>query len=181
MTTEQQFCQQFMEKPLDFLANELGDLLTSKKLRLTTAESCTGGLLGSTLCAAKDTPSFFGSGFITFTDEAKMTLLNVNPETLAKHTAVSKATVEEMAAGAVRVSGEDIGIAVSGYGGPDGGEDGTPAGSVWFGWALPGNNVYTSLQHFEGDCTEVLAQAVKYAIVMLLFRLGYSPDSHTEQ
>ncbi|WAH53930.1 2-oxo-tetronate isomerase [Pseudescherichia vulneris] len=181
MTTEQQFCQQFMEKPLDFLANELGDLLTSKKLRLTTAESCTGGLLGSTLCAAKDTPSFFGSGFITFTDEAKMTLLNVNPETLAKHTAVSKATVEEMVAGAVRVSGEDVGIAVSGYGGPDGGEDGTPAGSVWFGWALPGNKVESALQHFEGDCTEVLAQAVKYAIVALLFKLGYSSDGGAEQ
>ncbi|MDF2778691.1 MAG: ydeJ, partial [Enterobacteriaceae bacterium] len=51
-----------------------------------------------------------------------MTLLNVNPETLAKHTAVSKATVEEMATGAVNVSGEDIGISISGYGGPDGGE-----------------------------------------------------------
>jgi len=55
------------------------------------------------------------------------------------------------------------------------------AGSVWFGWALPGNKVDSALQHFEGDCTEVLAQAVKYAIVALLFKLGYSSDGRAEQ
>ena len=62
-----------MTTPALSIANELGRLLTEKKLRLTTAESCTGGLVASALCAADDTPSFYGSGFITYTDDAKIT------------------------------------------------------------------------------------------------------------
>lgn len=56
---------------VDSLTKKLGDLLVNQKLRLTTAESCTGGKLASALCAAEDTPSFYGVGYVTFTDEAK--------------------------------------------------------------------------------------------------------------
>lgn len=76
---------------VDSLTKKLGDLLVNQKLRLTTAESCTGGKLASALCAAEDTPSFYGVGYVTFTDEAKAKILRVQRHSLAEHTAVSEA------------------------------------------------------------------------------------------
>ncbi len=71
---------------VDSLTKKLGDLLVNQKLRLTTAESCTGGKLASALCAAEDTPSFYGVGYVTFTDEAKAKILRVQRHSLAEHT-----------------------------------------------------------------------------------------------
>nr|WP_318382428.1 2-oxo-tetronate isomerase [uncultured Enterobacter sp.] len=169
--TEHQFCLKFRDKPVDFLANALGERLIQQHLRLTTAESCTGGQLASTLCAAKNTPDFFGYGFITFTDAAKINVLKVPRETIARHTAVSQQTVEAMARGAISASGEALSVAISGYAGPDGGEDGTPAGTVWFAWYFGEDEVRTRCRQFTGDCTEVIDQAIRYAIAMLICRL----------
>lgn len=153
------------------LANRLGDVLVEKKLRVTVAESCTGGQIATSLCAASSTPEFFGCGFVTFTDEAKMTLLGVDPDTLARCTAVSQQTATEMAEGARNVSHEPVSIAVTGYAGPDGGDDGTPAGTVWFGWGLPGQHPLTVQRLFKGDSKEVLDQAVKFALAQLILLL----------
>ncbi|NIY46874.1 2-oxo-tetronate isomerase [Cedecea colo] len=150
------------------VANELGKLLIEKKLFLTTAESCTGGHVASTLCAADDTPTFYGTGFVTFNDEAKKTVLNVSPETLDKYTAVSSQTVSEMSTGALRCASADVSLAVSGYAGPEGGEDGTPAGTVWFAWQLPEAKIYTRSAHFNGDCESVIVQATDYALAEML-------------
>ncbi|EBD1257661.1 2-oxo-tetronate isomerase [Salmonella enterica] len=152
------------------LTKKLGDFLVSQKLRLTTAESCTGGKLASALCAAEDTPSFYGVGYITFTDDAKAKILHVQRNSLAKHTAVSEAVVTEMAQGAKDQAAVDISIAISGYGGPEGGEDGTPAGTVWFAWNIS-NTTFTTQQHFTGDCQEVLEKCVRFALAELLFLL----------
>lgn len=102
---------------VDSLTKKLGDLLVNQKLRLTTAESCTGGKLASALCAAEDTPSFYGVGYVTFTDEAKAKILRVQRHSLAEHTAVSEAVVTEMAQGAKDQAEVNISIAISGYGG----------------------------------------------------------------
>lgn len=67
---------------IDSLTKKLGHLLVNQKLRLTTAESCTGGKLASALCAAEDTPSFYGVGYVTFTDEAKAKILRVQRHSL---------------------------------------------------------------------------------------------------
>ncbi|MGK9174362.1 2-oxo-tetronate isomerase [Yokenella regensburgei] len=150
------------------IARELGRVLTKKNLQLTTAESCTGGLIASSLCAAGDTPEYYGSGFITYTNEAKIAVLEVSYETIATWTAVSEQTVKEMAAGAQRRSGANVSLAVSGYAGPDGGEDGTPAGTVWFAWQLPDNKVHTQLKHFEGDSESVVKAAAAWAMSALI-------------
>jgi competence/damage-inducible protein CinA C-terminal domain len=152
---------------IDTLTNALGTLLTERGLRLTTAESCTGGKLASALCASSDTPEFYGVGFITFTNEAKSLILGVQKSTLDIHTAVSEAVVAEMAVGAQKHARVDVSIAVSGYGGPEGGEDGTPPGTVWFALAIH-DTVYTVMQHFVGECEEVLDQAVRFAVAQLL-------------
>ncbi|WP_436858575.1 2-oxo-tetronate isomerase [Citrobacter tructae] len=149
------------------LTNRLGRWLVNHHMRLTTAESCTGGKLASALCAADDTPEFYGVGFVTFTDEAKQRILGVEKSTLEKYTAVSEAVVHEMANGALKNADVDISVAISGYGGPEGGEDGTPAGTVWFAWNIRGS-VSTSVQHFDGDCDAVLSQSVRFALAQLL-------------
>lgn len=166
-----------MSKPSASVANELGSLLIERKLYLTTAESCTGGHIASALCAVKDTPTFYGTGFVTFNDNAKKTVLAVNPETISKYTAVSAQTVTEMAAGALLRSCADVSIAVSGYAGPEGGEDGTPAGTVWFAWQLPESKTYVKSVHFKGDCQSVIMQATDYALAGMLMLLGQSNPS----
>ncbi|WES67237.1 2-oxo-tetronate isomerase [Superficieibacter sp. HKU1] len=150
------------------IADRLGSLLTQKNLRLTTAESCTGGQIATTLCAAKDTPDFYGCGFVTFTDEAKSRLLHVHPRTLAEYTAVSRQTVEEMARGAREVSGEPLSVAVSGYAGPDDGPDGTPAGVVWFAWSVLEQPVISESRQFSGEPEDVIKQAVQFALARVL-------------
>jgi len=153
---------------IEQLTDRLGSVLTQKNLRLTTAESCTGGQIATTLCAAKDTPDFYGCGFVTFTDEAKITLLHVNSRTLAEHTAVSYQAVEEMALGAREVSGEPLSVAVSGYAGPDDGPDGTPAGFIWFAWSVLDRPVISESRQFSGEPKEVINQAVNVALARVL-------------
>ncbi|ECG8588818.1 2-oxo-tetronate isomerase [Salmonella enterica subsp. salamae] len=155
---------------VDSLTQKLGDFLVNHQLRLTTAESCTGGKLASALCAAEDTPSFYGVGYITFTDEAKAKILHVQRSSLETHTAVSEAVVSEMAQGARALAEVDLSIAISGYGGPEGGEDGTPAGTVWFAWNI-NDSTFTTRQHFSGDCEQVLDQCVRFALAELYFLL----------
>lgn len=161
-----------MYKPEFEIADKLGRLLIERKLLLTTAESCTGGKIASALCAAKDTPLFYGAGFVTFNDDAKKTVLSVSPATLRRYTAVSRHVVTEMAQGAIEHSGADVSIAVSGYAGPEGGEDGTPPGTVWFGWHISAAGTCVKKVHFEGDCQSVIEQATDYALAGLLMLLA---------
>lgn len=139
---------------------------------LTTAESCTGGNLASALCAEEDTASFFSTGVVTFSDEAKHKVLGVSNATLDKYSAVSKQTVSEMAEGALALADADVSIAISGYAGPDGGDDGTPVGTVWFAWGFRGE-VNTAVQHFSGECEDVIEKAVRYALSELLRRIPH--------
>ena len=154
------------------LTRQVSTVLIDLGWLLTTAESCTGGNLASALCAEKDTASFFGTGVVTFNNEAKHKVLGVNNATLEKYTAVSSQTVGEMAQGALELADADISIAISGYAGPDGGEDGTPAGTVWFGWSFRGE-VTTAVQHFTGECEDVIEKAVRYALSELLRQIPH--------
>lgn len=153
-----------MDKELLSAAEELGKALLQVGAKVAAAESCTSGLVSSALGAASDSSSYFTSGFVTYTNSAKHRILHVNEKTLEVHTAVSEATAREMATGAKEVSGESASIAVTGYAGPDGGEDGTPAGTVWFGWGLPKGTVVSLQRHFEGNCEEVVKQAALFAL-----------------
>lgn len=125
---------------IENLTSALSQRLIADQLRLTTAESCTGGKLASALCAAEDTPKFYGAGFVTFTDQAKMKILSVSQQSLERYSAVSEKVAAEMATGAIERADADVSIAITGYGGPEGGEDGTPAGTVWFAWHIKGQS-----------------------------------------
>lgn len=157
-----------MPTPALSIANELGRVLTEKHLQLATAESCTGGQIATTLCAADNASAFYGCGFVTCTDQAKIRLLAVNSETITACTAVSEQVVTEMATGAMQHSGADVSLAVNGYAGPEGGSDGAPVGTVWFAWAVSDDEMHTRVKQFEGDSEAIIKQATNYALGALI-------------
>lgn len=152
---------------IENLTSALSQRLIADQLRLTTAESCTGGKLASALCAAEDTPKFYGAGFVTFTDQAKMKILSVSQQSLERYSAVSEKVAAEMATGAIERADADVSIAITGYGGPEGGEDGTPAVPSGLRGILKARTTLRFM-HFAGDCETVLALAVRFALAQLL-------------
>lgn len=102
------------------------------KCRVVTAESCTGGWIAKVFTDVAGSSRWFECGYVTYSNEAKVRDLGVSARTLEEHGAVSEATVREMARGALRVSGAEVSVAVSGVAGPDGGSAEKPVGTVWF-------------------------------------------------
>jgi nicotinamide-nucleotide amidase len=121
------------------MMNELSELVArvarwalGAKYRIVTAESCTGGWIAKVFTDAAGSSRWFECGYVTYSNEAKARDLGVSWRTLKEHGAVSEPTVREMAAGALRATGADVSIAVSGIAGPDGGSAEKPVGTVWF-------------------------------------------------
>ncbi|MEM6159347.1 nicotinamide-nucleotide amidohydrolase family protein [Erwinia sp. P6884] len=152
-----------MNKALQEAAQALGEVLKAKGIKVVTAESCTAGLIGTALGAASGSGAFFTTALVTYTDKAKHRVLQVSETTLREQSAVSEAAVREMVAGAKALTGEAVCLAISGYAGPDGGEDGTPAGTIWFGWGLP-DRVESLVRHFEGDSETVINDAALFSL-----------------
>lgn len=154
-------------KTCNELTKRVAKTLIDRGLTLTTAESCTGGNLAAALCAQADTAEFYDIGVITFSDRAKQKMLGVRASTLEKYSAVSEQTVSEMSVGIREQAETDISIAISGYAGPEGGEDGTPAGTVWFAWNFRGR-IKTKREYFSGDCQDVIEKAVRFSLAVLV-------------
>lgn len=108
----------------------VGQLLTSKGLMLTTAESCTGGMIGSRITDVAGSSAYYSGGIVAYSNDLKQRLLGVDVKTLEKFGAVSEETAREMAAGALRAGGADIAVATTGIAGPDGGSEAKPVGTV---------------------------------------------------
>jgi nicotinamide-nucleotide amidase len=148
-------------------ARRLGSALRARGLRVTTAESCTGGWIAKAITDVAGSSQWFDEGYVTYSNASKRRLLRVKARTLAVHGAVSEETVREMARGALVVSGAKLAVAVSGVAGPDGGTPGRPVGTVWFCWAIRrGRQVRlrTSLKRFRGDRDAVRRKTVLAAL-----------------
>jgi nicotinamide-nucleotide amidase len=153
------------------LSERVGRKLRAAGQRLATAESCTGGWVAKALTDIPGSSQWFECGFVTYSNAAKMRDVGVLARTLADHGAVSEATVREMAAGALRVSGADIAVAISGIAGPDGGTAAKPVGTVWFGAASrQGDSISVSceMQLFPGDRELVRRRSVERALQLVL-------------
>ena len=114
-------------------------VMKEKNLTLSTAESCTGGMIGATVTAVAGASSVYMGSAVTYSNEMKTRLLGVSPQTLAEHGAVSPQTAFEMAQGACRNLETDAAIAVTGIAGPDGGTAEKPVGLVYVGISFRGN------------------------------------------
>ncbi len=115
----------------------VGQMLTAAGLTIATAESCTGGLLASRLTDVAGSSAYLLGGIVAYSNEAKAKLLGVQRRTLASHGAVSSQVALEMARGARRVLGVDIGVSVTGIAGPAGGTAEKPVGLVYIALAAP--------------------------------------------
>lgn len=141
--------------------------LTRQNLTITTAESCTGGLIAATLINVAGASMVLMEGYITYSNESKERILSVRRETLQKYGAVSRQVAEQMAEGAAKVAGADAVLAATGIAGPDGGTEEKPVGLVYIGCYFKGRTVVQE-NLFRGNREEVRRQTVEAALALLL-------------
>src|SRR5258707_5521738 len=127
-----------MDQDLIEEARALIELCRRKKLRIATAESCTGGLGAATLTEVAGSSDVFERGFVTYSNDAKEAMLHVPTATLLRHGAVSRETAEAMAEGALARAPVDLAVSITGIAGPGGATAGKPVGLVHFGAASRG-------------------------------------------
>ena len=148
------------------VAEKLVALLKARGLTCATAESCTGGGVGSAITAVAGSSAVFAGGVISYSNEVKRDVLGVSADILQNVGAVSSETAAQMAEGARRLLKTDLAVSLTGIAGPDGGSDEKPVGLVWFGLATAGG-VRTEKAIFRGDRARVREQAVIHALGML--------------
>jgi PncC family amidohydrolase len=145
----------------------IGKLLRERGLKLSVAESCTGGLLCDRITDVPGSSDYFIGAFVSYAYEAKVQSLGVSWDTLKAYGAVSCETVLEMARGARRALDTDIGIAVSGIAGPGGGMPEKPVGLTWIGLSAP-DGEWARVFTWQGDRLQNKAQSAE-AVLQLLF------------
>ena len=164
--------EQMIDKPTQIdkndthdLARELGHILQEKSLTITTAESCTGGLVAGAITDIAGSSAWFERSVVTYSNEAKHNLLEVPHSIFEEHGAVSENCVLAMAKGAVKKADADVAVSVSGIAGPGGQTADKPVGTVWIGWALPAAKMQEAQRfQFSGDRCEIRQQAVFEAL-----------------
>lgn len=143
-------------------------LATQAKRKIAVAESCTGGMLAAALTDLPGSSAIFERGFVTYSNAAKIELLGVSADTLARHGAVSEPVAKAMARGALDRSGGDIALSITGIAGP-GGSDHKPEGRVCFGLALSGGAVTSETIEFGAKGRDAVRIAARdYAMGILL-------------
>jgi nicotinamide-nucleotide amidase len=154
------------------LAGRAGRALLGRGWRVATAESCTAGWVAKALTDVAGSSRWVECGYVVYSNAAKLRDLKVAPATLERHGAVSEATVRAMARGAVRHTGADLAVAISGIAGPDGGTPDKPVGTVWFAIAGRQRGVRASAtrKRFRGDREAVRRRSVAFALRLILQR-----------
>lgn len=174
--SSQPWDRQGVEKQQELLhetAQKLLDALKCRGLHISMAESCTGGMLASALIDLSGASDVFEEGYVTYSNRVKQKLLGVRQDTLDRYTVVSSQTAAEMAEGVHARTEADLTVSVTGYAGPEDGEDGTPAGTVYIGtWY--GGEVQTRYFRFDGDRNSCRRQAAQAAALFALERLEQS-------
>ena len=150
------------------LAEKVIRVYTHENRKIVTAESCTGGLIAGVLTAIPGASAVLERGFVTYSNEAKIEALGVDPLALEQCGAVSAQVAAQMATGALDFSHADVAISSTGIAGPDGASAQKPVGLVYFGLATESGTVMHYQCHFTGDREIIRTQAVKEALSLLL-------------
>ncbi|HOO50564.1 MAG TPA: CinA family protein [Alphaproteobacteria bacterium] len=157
---------------LSDLVKTLSDVLRTKQLKLATAESCTGGLISMLITDLAGSSDILDRGFVTYSNQSKIDMLDVSPLTIDQHGAVSKETAEEMAKGALLHSQADITVAVTGIAGPGGGSEEKPVGLVYIAFARRNGESFAAKNIFTGDRSAVRYATAKTALETVLNKIG---------
>lgn len=154
---------------------ELAALLQQHGYTVTTAESCTGGLVAAEITSVAGSSAFFKTGVVSYSNDTKRRVLDVAARTLADHGAVSEEVVTQMAEGARKRDNADVSIAISGVAGPDGGTAEKPVGMVWISWSVLVQNrheIDAECFNFKGNRKAVRESAVEAALRGTIARLA---------
>jgi nicotinamide-nucleotide amidase len=141
----------------------VGELLRKKALSLSVAESCTGGHIGNLLTNVSGSSNYFMGGMVVYSNESKVDLLGVSPETLEKYGAVSDKTVREMTEGVRKRMNTDIGLAVTGIAGPEGGSEEKPVGTVYIGLSVA-HDTFSGKYRFWGTRNQIKLNTAMMAL-----------------
>jgi len=155
------------------LAKRVGGRLLGQRRRVATAESCTGGWIAKALTDIPGSSQWFGEGFVTYSNDAKVRRLKVPRSVLERNGAVSEPVAIAMAKGALFRADADVSVAVTGIAGPDGAVPGKPVGTVWLCWAARRGariHVFAERKNFRGDREAVRRKTVERALRGLLRR-----------
>lgn len=157
-----------LEKSLE---ESVVELLAQKKMTVTTAESCTGGLIAGTLVNVAGASDVLNEGYVTYSNDAKERLVGAKHETLEEYGAVSEQTAREMAEGAAKAAGADAALSATGIAGPGGGTEEKPVGLVYIGCYVNGETTVKECR-FEGSRMENRLHTVETALQLLLRQLS---------
>lgn len=155
---------------MESLANTVVELLKEAHMTMTTVESCTGGLLSSTLVDVPGVSEVLNQAYVTYANEAKEALVGVRKETLEAYGAVSEQTAREMAEGGAAAAGAQAALSVTGIAGPEGGTAQKPVGLVYIGCFLEDSTVVEK-HIFQGSRRQVREQSAAAALTLLKKRL----------
>lgn len=144
---------------------KLSELLKAKHLTISSAESCTGGMIAHTLTLRSGSSEYFKGAVVSYCNEVKMNVLGVNKATIDRYTVVSREVAEEMATGVKSLMATDVSVSTTGIAGPSGAMDGKPVGTVCICAASKERCVSRCIL-FSGDRASVIAQASEMAMLM---------------
>lgn len=150
---------------------KLVEKLIEKNLKITMAESCTGGLLASKIVNVPNASKVFDMSFVTYSNESKMELLGVEKSAIEMNGVVSEVVAQEMAVGACKKANANVAVGISGIAGPTGGTKEKPIGTVCFGFKIC-DETYSCKKLFKGNREEVRNQSAEFAIDFLIEKLN---------
>lgn len=165
---KEQFSEYFFESETGKLEDALHHLFINKKLTLSVAESCTGGNVAERLTKIPGSSQYFQGAIVAYSNELKFSLLDVNPNTVKGHGAVSHETVKEMVIGLLKKTKSDFGIAVTGVAGPSGGTLEKPVGTVWFALKCFNDEPIVWKEFYHGNREMIIEFATNAVLSSLL-------------
>jgi nicotinamide-nucleotide amidase len=148
-------------------ATELVATLVKKAQLVTTAESCTGGMVAAAITDIAGSSAFFDRGFVTYSNQAKTQMLGVPEKLIMAHGAVSEAVAKAMAQGALKNSSATLAVSITGIAGPTGGSETKPVGLVHFACATKRGKEWHEKKIFDGDRAAIRLAARDHALQML--------------